>query len=197
MKTLQTLPDLWQTYFSEPAQIAGSDVWTIVFIARDGQEILVSLANPFTEDHEEVFVGNVSDNDLQTFTHHYKERLKEQLPARFGFFRPGVDKVLTEYPDWPTFYRAWLNDDPALMQGNLPLLFDYPSEQEYRAMKLKDANYAGYRRLLVVLYQYRKQQFQRVFIKNVDDSAYKQIRQQMLTLYQHALPQLILPDKKG
>jgi hypothetical protein len=196
VKTLQVLPDLWQTYFTTPAQIAGSDVWTIVFIARDGQEILVSLANPFTEEHEEVFVSDVSDGDLQTFTHHYKERLQGQLQSRFGFFRPGVDRVLTEYPDWPTFYRAWLNDESALMQGNVPLLFDYPSEQEYRAMKLKDADYAGYRRLLVVLYQYRKQQFQRVFIKNVDDTSYRQIQQQILTLYNHALPELILPDKK-
>jgi hypothetical protein len=196
VKSLQVLPDLWQTYFTTPAQIAGSDVWTIVFIARDGQEILVSLANPFTEEHEEVFVSNVSDSDLQTFTHHYKERLKGQLQSRFGFFRPGVDRVLTEYPDWPTFYRAWLNDEPALVQGNMPLLFDYPSEQEYRAMKLKDADYAGYRRLLVVLYQYRKQQFQRVFIKNVNDASYHQIQQQILMLYNHALPELILPDKK-
>lgn len=196
MKTLQVLPDLWQTYFTVPTQIAGSDVWTIVFIARDGQEILVSLANPFTEEHEEVFVSNVSDSDLQTFTHHYKERLAGQLPTRFGFFRPGVDRVLTEYPDWQTFYRAWLNDESALMQGNMPLLFDYPSEQEYRAMKLKDADYAGYRRLLVVLYQYRKQQFQRVFIKNVDDTSYQHIQQQTLTLYNRALPELILPNKK-
>ena len=196
VKTLQTLPDLWQTYFTSPAQIAGSDAWTIVFIARDGEEILVSLANPFTEEHEEVFVSNVSDNDLQTFINHYKERLQQQLPSRFGFFRPGVDRVLTEYPDWPTFYRAWLNDEPTLMQGNMPLLFDYPSEQEYRAMKLKDADYAGYRRLLVVLYQYRKQQFQRVFIKGVDDAMYGQIQQQILNLYRSALPELILPDKK-
>jgi len=196
VKTLQTLPDLWQIYFTSPTQIAGSDVWTIVFIVRDGQEILVSLANPYTEEHEEVFVSNVSDSDLQTFTHHYKERLQGQLKSRFGFFRPGVDRVLTEYPDWATFYRAWLNDEPALMQGNMPLLFDYPNEQEYRAMQLKDADYAGYRRLLVVLYQYRKQQFQKVFIKNVDDATYQQIQQRILTLYKHVLPELILPDNK-
>jgi hypothetical protein len=196
VKILQTLSDLWQTYFTSPAQVAANDAWTIVFIARDGQEILVSLANPFTEEQEEVFVSDVSDSDLQTLTYHYKERLEQQLPARFGFFRPGVDRVLTEYPDWPTFYRAWLNDEPALIQGNMPLLFDYPSEQEYRAMKLKGADYAGYRRLLVVLYQYRKQQFQRVFIKNVDDASYHQIQQQILSLYKQALPELISPDKK-
>jgi hypothetical protein len=194
VKTLQTLPDLWQAYFTTPTQISGNDVWTIVFIARDGQEILISLANPFTEEREEVFVSNVSDGDLQTFVHHYKERLKEQLPNRFGFFRPDVDRVLTEYPDWQTFYRAWLNDEPGLMQGNMPLLFDYPSEQEYRAMNLKGANYAGYRRLLVVLYQYRKQQFQRVFIKGVDDNLYEQITQQIRSLYAESLPQLILPE---
>jgi hypothetical protein len=197
VKTLPTLPDLWQIYFSNPAQVAHNDVWTIVFIACDGQEILVSLANPFTEEHEEVFVADVSDNDLHTFTHHYKERLKEQLPSRFGFFRPGVDRVLTEYPDWQTFYRTWLNDEPALVQGNMPLLFDFPGDQEYRAMKLKEADYAGYRRLLVVLYQYRKQQFQRVFIKGVDDALYEQIKQQVLDLYGQALPQLILPDTKA
>jgi len=191
VKTLQNLPELWQSYFTSPAQIAGSDVWTIVFIARDGQEILVSLANPFTEEHEEVFVSNVSDSDLQTFTHHYKERLQGQLQSRFGFFRPGVDRVLTEYPDWQTFYRAWLNDEPGLMQGNMPLLFDYPSEQEYRAMKLKGADYAGYRRLLVVIYQYRKQQFHRIFINSVSDAAYNDIQQQITHLYQHAMPQLI------
>jgi hypothetical protein len=196
VKTLQNLQDLWQFYFTSPAQVAGSDVWTIVFIARDSQEILVSLANPFTEEHEEVFVSNISGSDLQTFTHHYKERLQEQLLSRFGFFRPGTDRVLTEYPDWQTFYRAWLNDEPALMQGNMPLLFDYPSEQEYRAMKLKDADYAGYRRLLVVLYQYRKQQFQRVFIQGVDDANYQQIQRQIVGLYTHALPKLIFPDEK-
>lgn len=196
MKTLPTLPDLWRNYFVQPAQIAGNDAWTIVFIARDGQEILVSLANPFTEEHEEVFVEHVSDDDLHIFAHHYKEHLKIQLPARFGLFRPGVDRVLTEYPDWQTFYRAWLNDDPLLMQGNMPLLFDYPSDQEYRAMKLKGADYAGYRRLLVVLYQYRKQQFQRVFIQNVDDAQYNYVKQQVLALHHHALPQLILPAQK-
>jgi len=196
VKTLPTLPDLWQTYFVQPPQIGGNDAWTIVFIARDGQEILVSLANPFTEEHEEVFVERISDDDLHTFTHHYKEHLKSQLPTRFGYFRPGVDRVLTEYPDWSTFYRAWVNDDPLLMQGNMPLLFDYPSDQEYRAMRLKGADYAGYRRLLVVLYQYRKQQFQRVFIQNIDDAQYEQIKQQMLTLHHHALPQLILPTPK-
>jgi hypothetical protein len=192
VKTLPTLPDLWQTYFVQPAQIAGNDAWTIVFIARDGREILVSLANPFAEEHEEVFVERVSDDDVHTFTHHYKEHLKTQLPTRFGLFRPGVDRVLTEYPDWQTFYRAWLNDDPLLVQGNMPLLFDFPSEQEYRAMKLKDADYAGYRRLLVVLYQYRKQQFQRVFIQNVDDAQYESAKRQILTLHQHILPRLIL-----
>ena len=142
-------------YFASPARVDGVDAWAIVFIARDGREILVSLANPFTEEHEEVFVGSVSASDLETFTHHYKQRLKEQLPMRFGFFRPAVDSVLTEYPDWQTFYSAWLNDEPALVQGYMPLLFDYPSDQEYRAMKLKNADYAGYRRLLVVIYQYR------------------------------------------
>ena len=191
VKTFQNLPELWQKYFTSPAQIAGSDVWTIVFIAQDGQEILVSLANPFAEEHEEVFVSNVSDSDLQKFTHHYKERLQGQLQSRFGFFRPGVDRVLTEYPDWQTFYRAWLNDEPGLMQGNMPLLFDYPSEQEYRAMKLKGADYAGYRRLLVVIYQYRKQQFHRIFINGVSDATHNDIQQQITRLYQHAMPQLI------
>jgi hypothetical protein len=194
VKTLPTLPDLWQTYFASPARVDGIDAWAIVFIARDGSEILVSFANPFPEDHEEVFVRSVSDDDLQTFAYHYKERFKEQLPLRFSFFRPGVDRVLTEYPDWQTFYSAWLNDDSVLVQGNMPLLFDYPSDQEYRAMKLKGADYAGYRRLLVVLYQYRKQQFQRIFIKNIDDTQYEQVRKQLLTLYHDAMPHLILSD---
>jgi hypothetical protein len=194
VKTFKTLSDLWQTYFIQPAQIAGNDAWTIVFIARDGQEVLMSLANPFTEEHEEVFISDVSDGDLNTFTHHYKEHLQTQLPTRFGFFRPGVDHVLTEYPDWQTFYKAWLDDEPGLVQGNMPILFDFPSEQEYRAMKLKGADYAGYRRLLVVLYQYRKQQFQRIFIKNIDNAAYEHIKQQLLHLYQESLPSIIFSD---
>ena len=191
MKTLQNLPELWQTFFLDPAQIAGGDAWSIVFMARDGRELLISLANPFTEEHEEVFVVAVSDEDVAIFAAHYKERFREQLSARFGFFRPGVDRVLTEYPDWQTFYAAWLNDDAKLVQGNMPLLFDYPNEQEYRAMKLKDADYAGYRRLLVVLYQYRKQQFQKVFIKAIDDADYAHIQQQIAQLYTQILPQLI------
>jgi len=78
----------------------------------------------------------------------------------------------------------------------MPLLFDYPSEQEYRAMKLKDADYAGYRRLLVVIYQYRKQQFQRVFIQGIDDVNYQRIQKQVISLYARALPEIIFPDKE-
>ncbi len=197
MITVSSLSELWQKYFSHPMQIGGNDAWAIVYIARDGQEILVSLANPFAEEREEAFVQNVSDTDLDTFVHHYKERFVSQLPSRFGFFRPGVDRVLTEYPDWRTFYDAWINGDPALIQANMPLLFDYPSPQEYRAMQLKNADYAGYRRLLIEIYQYRKQQFQRIFVKNVDDMMFGSIRNDILQLYKQALPQIILPVNRA
>jgi hypothetical protein len=192
VKTLYNLPELWQTFFLEPSQINGLDIWCIVFMARDKQQLLVSLANPFNEEHEEVFVDTVSDADLALFVEHYKARFTEQLTLRFGLFRPGVDRVLTEYPDWQTFYESWLNDDAKLMQGNMPLLFDYPNGHEYQAMQLKDADYAGYRRLMVVIYQYRKQQFQKVFIKSVDDALYAQVKQQIGCLYGNSMSNLIV-----
>jgi hypothetical protein len=190
---LYNLPELWQTFFLEPSQINGLNVWCIVFMARDKSQLLVSLANPFTEESEEVFIEIVSDHDIGIFVKHYKQHFLGQLPGRFGFFRPDVRRVLTEYPDWQTFYDSWLNDDAKLLQGNMPLLFDYPSEQEYRAMQLKDADYAGYRRLMIVIYQYRKQQFQKVFIKSMDDVLYTQIKQQIDGLYGNAISDLIVP----
>lgn len=191
MKTLQSLQDLWQQYFTNTPQISGGDVWSIVFIAQDTRGVLISLANPFIEEREEVFVSNVSHDDLRLFESHYKSRFMRTLENRFNFFRPEVDRVLTEYPDWQTFYEAWLNDSAQLIQGNMPLRFDYPSSDEYRAMQLKDADYAGYRRLLVVIYQYRKQQFQRIFIKNVDDADYRGIQKQIIELYTKSIPELI------
>lgn len=191
MQTLESLQDLWQKYYTNMPQINCGDAWSIVFIAQDTRGVLVSLANPFSEEHEEVFVSNVSNQDLNLFETHYKSRFMKTLESRFDFFRPEVDRVLTEYPDWNTFYEAWLNNSIQLIQGNMPLLFDYPSSDEYRAMHLKDADYAGYRRLLVVIYQYRKQRFQRVFIKNVDDADYHAIQTQIVKLYSQSISELI------
>lgn len=196
VKTFKNLAEFWRQYYLLPPQIAGNDAWSIVFTARDGNGLFLSLANPFTEEHSEVFVTYASDNDYQTFTQHYKQRLQEQIPLRFGFFRPGVDKVLTEYPAWDTFYSAWLNDNPTLLQGNMPLLFDYPSKEEYHALQLKGADFAGYRRLHVVLYQYRKQEFQRIFIQSVDDTAFSKIRQQIYDMYERALPEILSPENR-
>lgn len=191
MKTYLSLQDLWQQYFTNSPQINGGDAWSIVFIAHDVRGVLVSLANPFSEEHEEIFVSNVSKDDLSLLETHYKSRFMKTLESRFDFFRPEVDRVLTEYPDWQTFYEAWLNDSAQLVQGNMPLLFDYPSSDEYRAMQLKDADYAGYRRLLVVIYQYRKQQFQRIFINSVDDADYDAIQKQITELFSKTMPELI------
>ena len=191
MKTIQTLQDLWQHYFIDTPQIDDVDAWSIVFIARDTRGVLISLANPYTEEHDEAFVENVSSHDLKLFENHYKNRFMEALNGRYTFTRPEVDRVLTEYPDWQTFYEAWLNDDAQLLQGNMPLLFDYPSSNEYRAMQLKNADHAGYRRMLIVIYQYRKRQFQRIFIKNVDDRDYAHIQKQVTQLYSDSMTELI------
>lgn len=162
---MTNLAELWQQFFAPTIQTAGADSWSIPFITRDGSDVLVTLANPFTEECDEIFVANVSDEDLRAFVSHYKVRFEEVFSKRFGFFRPEVNKVLTEYPDWQTFYQTWINNDASLLQANLPLLIDYPSADEYRAMQLKGSDYAGYRRLMVVLYQYRKQQFHRILLK--------------------------------
>lgn len=191
MQKLSNLSQLWQQFFISTPQTAGTDSWSITFIARDKTDVLISLANPFTEENEEVFVADVSDNDLQTFTEHYKARFSKVFQERFGFFRPEVDNVLTEYPDWRTFYDTWINNDPTLLQANMPLMFDYPSADEYRAMQLKGSDFAGYRRLMVVIYQYRKQQFHRIFIKEVDEQQYASIQQQMIQLVNDSLPRLI------
>lgn len=188
---MTNLTELWQQFFAPATQVADTDSWSIPFIARDGSDVLVTLANPFTEESDEIFVANVSDEDLGTFVSHYKVRFEEVFSKRFGFFRPEVNKVLTEYPDWQTFYETWINNDTSLLQANLPLLIDYPSADEYRAMQLKGSDYAGYRRLLVVLYQYRKQQFHRIFIKDVDDKKYAFIRHQLEQLVHASMPQLI------
>ena len=191
MKTIPSLQDLWQQYFIDIPQINDSDAWSIVFIARDTRGVLVSLANPYSEDHEEVFVVNVSSDDLKLFERHYKDRLMDTLASRFTFIRPDVDRVLTEYPDWQTFYEAWLSNNAQLLQGNMPLLFDYPSPDEYRAMQLKNADHAGYRRLLVVIYQYRKRKFQCIFIKNIDDTDFAHIQAQVTKLYSDSMGELI------
>ena len=163
-------------------------------MARDGQSLFMSLADPFHETAEEILVQQVTEAELTTFVTQYKRHFGETVKQRFGFFRPEVDKVLTEYPDWQTFYGSWLQNDSVLLQANMPLLFDYPSAGEYRAVQLKDADYAGYRRLLVVIYQYRKQQFQRMFIKQVDDAGWANLQAQIIGLYERSLPHIIFPE---
>lgn len=197
MITLTNLESLWQTYFQDPELIKGLDAWTIVYMAKDKQRFLVSLANPFEEKYEDIFVENISEEDIVTFVQLYKQRFTEQLELRFGLFKPGIDKVLTEYPDWNTFYETWLNSDPKLVQLNFPLLFDFPTQDEYSAMHLKDANFAGYRRLLVVMYQYRKAKFYKIFIKDVDDAGFEQIKQQIISLFTQSIPELMINNPLG
>jgi hypothetical protein len=194
MQIFQNLQDLWQAYFVQVAPTNNTDTWAIVYIAHDNHKLFISLANPYKDQWQEIYVSYITHNDVITFITHYKKRFLQQLPQRFGFFRPEVNTVLTEYPDWQTFYKAWLDDDSQLLQANMPLLFDYPSADEYWAMQLKQADCAGYRRLLIVLYQYRKQQFQKVFIKSVDDATYAMITKKICEFYATVMPTLFLKE---
>lgn len=191
VKTYDNLSYVWKQYFQDTQLVNDGDAWSIVFMAPTEGDLLLSLANPYTEQQEEIYVRNVSQKDYALFASHYKRRFLINFGSRFGFSRPEVNQVLTEYPDWNTFYTAWLNNDARLAQGNMSLLFDYPSQEQYRAMQLKDADFAGYRRLLVVIYQYRKQQFQKIFIKDVDDAMYLRIQHQIIDLYSATLPEII------
>lgn len=195
MRQLSDLSQLWQHYFQQVSAIQGVDAWTIAFAAQDKQQLFITLANPFEEAVEELVIESVRPNDTLTFLTHYKQRLIEQLPNRFGFFRPEVNRVLAEYPNWAEFAGVWLPQEPQLMQRNLPLLFDFPSPAEYRAMQLKDADYAGYRRLLVVVFQYRKQQFQKFFVKDIDDAGFMDIKRSVQQQFNRALPALIAPNE--
>jgi hypothetical protein len=179
-----SLTAFWHHYFPDNQPV---DQWTIAHIALDGQQLYINLANPFTERIENVTVSSVTAHELAQFDTFYKQYFVTNYYQRFGFWRSDVDKVLTEYPDWQTCAATWLASDRATLSRNLPLLFDFPSSDEYRALQLRDADFAGYRRLLVVVYQYRKQQFHKLFVQ-IDDGTYAALRQQVLGQIQTSIP---------
>jgi len=192
MKTFDTFNDFWNIYFATPSQ-AGFDAWSIAKFTHTNDEeyarlkaqgkdtlgfqpTMLTLADPLTLKKDEVVIKNLSTAHTASFRQQYQQRFIDQLPHRFGLFRPDVKQADAIYASWEEFAAEWLErDGKSLLQYNLPLLFDHVSDIEYWGWQQKDFDPCGTQRLIVTVFQYRTGRFAEIFITNMTDAEMSRI----------------------
>ena len=192
MKTFDTFDELWNTYFAQPGA-AGFDTWAIAKFTHTNdreyaelkakgkdalgfQPTMLTLADPLTLRKEEAIVKNLPTSSVSSLRQQYQQRFTNQLPKRFGLFRPDVTQADAIYGNWQEFADEWLEKDgQSLLQYNLPLLFDHVSDLEYWGWQQKGFDPCGTQRLVVTVFQYRTGRFADIFITNMTDAEMSRI----------------------
>jgi hypothetical protein len=192
MKIFDTFDEFWNAYFSKPGQ-AGFDTWSIAkFTHTNDQEYanlkaagkdtlgfqptMLTLADPLTLQKDEVVIKNLPTTHAASLRQQYQQRFIDQLPRRFGLFRPDIKQADAIYSSWEEFAAEWLErDGKSLLQYNLPLLFDHVSDIEYWGWQQKGFDPCGTQRLIVTVFQYRTGRFAEVFITNMTDAEMSRI----------------------
>ncbi len=194
METYDSLDQFWQDYFGRPLPKTGFDTWAIAKsihttdtsyreLQASGsdslgyQPTMLTLADPLTQNSQEVIIRNVQTADFEKFRTFYRQRFIAQLPQRFGLFHSEKKQADAIYDSWEAFASEWFERDGAsLLEYNLPVLFDHVSDASYWAWQQKQFDPCGTQRLIVTVFQYRTNRFAEVFITGVNDAEMSRIR---------------------
>ena len=187
-----TLSELVRVYFT-PNHF-GFDDWTVIkaSLLEESSTLLVSLANPLQNEFRQVAVIGVTKQEHQAFKASYRTHYLSQLPHRFGFFLPGKRTGDVEYESFELFYRYWVEaNGKNIVPFNIPLLVDFPSDLEYAEAKSDESIAVNYQRLLIIMAQPRKRQIKTIFIQNVQESDFDDIKETLITKVTEAAQELL------
>ena len=141
------------------------------------QPTLLTLADPFNQQKNEVMVRGLQSTVYQLIREQYIHRFIDQLPRRFGLINSEKKQADAVFASWQGFADAWLErDGKSLLPYNLPLLFDHVSDAEYWSWQHKGFDPCGTQRLIITVFQYRTGRFADVFITDVTDAEMARIR---------------------
>lgn len=193
MKTFETFDKFRDSYFAAPPGETGFDTWAIAkFTHTNDQEYaalrasgkdtlgfqptMITLADPLVLRKEDAVVKDLPTSSVLSLRQQYQQRFTNQLPKRFGLFRPDATQADAIYSNWQEFASEWLEKDgESLLQYNLPLLFDHVSDLEYWGWQQKGFDPCGTQRLIVTVFQYRTGRFAEIFITNMNDAEMSRI----------------------
>jgi hypothetical protein len=196
MKIYKDLSSFWNEYFSQTPEYHFDD-WSIVHFGHVSdseyadikgtkkdtlgfQPALITIANPHHQQSADVVIKGMSDSDMAQLKQLYQQRFIEQFESRFGAFYPEKKSGSVEYDSWDLFTAFWVEaEGKNVLKYNVPLLFDHPTDLEYWAWQQKKSCPIQYQRLIVTVFQPRKNQFHDIFIQNVKESDMPRIRAYM------------------
>jgi hypothetical protein len=157
----------------------GFDDWVVIKISEIESEkkTLVTLANPISNDLEQVVISNYKHQEIESFRNSYRKHYLKQLEDRFGFYLPFKNSGDVEYETFDLFKQYWIEEEGKnYLPFNIPLLFDFPNNLQY-AEALQDKTIAvNYQRLIALVAQPRKKRIKTLFIKNVKEEDIESIR---------------------
>lgn len=194
MKIYDSFEQFWNAFASEKRNAFGFHDWQVVQIThtsdveyrqqvQSGQDELgfqplsVVLANPFLRQTRQAVIKNVTDKTAEGFKDYCRKQYYNELPSRYGSFRPDEFHAFAAYDSWESFYTTWLErEGKQVFYMNIPLLFDHMPQVEYWTRKQTGQEVLPYHRLLVTTYFVHKRQFFDFIIKDVDDAKIEQIK---------------------
>lgn len=194
MNVYESFQAFWDTHCAESPNRYGFFDWQPValhhvsdldyetdrLLARDSlgfQPLMITLANPFIKEHQTILVKHVTDDLFARYQAYCRSTFVRTFGHRHGSFRPDATHAYTEYPDWPSFSRSWLDrPDRPVYAENLPLLVDHTPAAEYWARKQVGDKILLYQRLLVTTFHVASKTFYDFFVRDVNDEVAGRIR---------------------
>lgn len=181
MKEYESIDEIAKVFFTTNQY--GFDDWVVVKITELKTEniVLITLANPISNDIKQVGIKHYSDVEIENFRNTYRQHYIDQLGSRFGFFIPDINTGDVEYDNFDLFKHYWIeNDSYNVIPYNIPLLFDFPNNVEYAEAVQDGMINVNYQRLIAIVAQPRKKRIKTLFIKNVTEKEIDTIKSTLI-----------------
>ena len=95
------------------------------------------------------------------------------------------------YENFDMFKKYWIEDDgKSFLPFNIPLLYDFPSELQFKEALQDEAMGLSFQRLIVTVAQPRKRRIKTLFIKNVSDADFESIQDTVLSSVNSSLNEM-------
>lgn len=110
----------------------------------------------------------------------FYQRLAKQYPKRFGLFNTQKIQADAIFDTWQELYAEWFQKKgSSILNYNIPLLFDYVSNDIYEYWTKNNQDIYGTQRMIISVYQPRTERFADLFITNMSEDKVEEFKNVM------------------